>query len=185
MKNVRITLMSLTLICLSVAASAQTSRGNLMIGGTASFVSTKQGDAKSTDLDFSPNAGYFIKDALALGARVNIGSSTMEEGIIEVESSSFALSPFARYYFLGAGQKINVFADASYSFGTSKVENGSSSFSGFTIAAGPAFFLTNNVAMEFTLGYNSMKMEDVDDRSNSIGFGAGFQIHLGKNKKAK
>ncbi|HEY0680084.1 MAG TPA: hypothetical protein VGD17_17490, partial [Chitinophagaceae bacterium] len=71
-------------------------------------------------------------------------------------------------------------ADASYGFGSVKYDGGDAiGVSQFAIAAGPAIFLTPNTALEITVGYNSSKIEDDDERTNSFQFGVGFQIHLG------
>ncbi len=76
---------------------------------------------------------------------------------------------------------LNIFADASYGFGSSK-EKGSTSVSGnyYQIKAGPAFFLTPNTALELALYYKSDGGDAYpSDRRNNFGLSAGFQIHLG------
>mgnify|MGYP002778328084 FL=1 len=173
-----------TVLCvalLAVTAQAQINKGQVLAGGTISFESTKRGDNyKSTDLTFAPNLGYFFINNLAGGLRIHLNSSTSEVGIVEVESSSTAVAPFLRYYFLPAGRTINVFADAAYGAGNNKVEEEKQSFNYYSLSAGPAVFLTSNVALEATLGYNSSKAEDDRDRTNTFGINLGFQIHLGK-----
>lgn len=162
---------------------AQVNKGQWLVGGNVGFNSEKWGDAdenKVTTLTFSPNAGYFFIDKLAGGLRVSFTSEKAKSD--DKAYSTLLIAPFARYYFLPAAQKVNIFADASYGFGSAGSEE-KSSVSGFTIAAGPAVFLTPNTALEFTLGYQSLKIEDVDDRRNSFGVNVGFQIHLGAGKK--
>ncbi len=162
---------------------AQVNQGQWLVGGNASFSSSKLGDFKTTTFEFAPNAGYFFINNFAGGLRVNVQSVKEElDGGQDGKSSSTMVAPFVRYYFLPAAQKVNVFADASYGFGSMKSDGSSSrSISGFSVMAGPAIFLSPNTALEITLGYNSTKMENVDDRQNTLQFGAGFQIHLGKS----
>lgn len=166
---------------LATITHAQINKGQVLAGGSVSFESTKRGENfKSTDLNFAPNVGYFFINNLAGGLRLALNSSTSETGIIEIESSSTAVAPFLRYYFLPASRKINVFADAAYGAGSAKVEEQKEGFNYYSIAAGPAVFLTRNVALEATLGYNSSKFEDDRERTNTLAVNLGFQIHLGK-----
>jgi hypothetical protein len=163
---------------------AQVNKGQWLVGGNTGFSSSKTGDYKTNTIEFSPNAGYFFVNNFAGGLRVNIQSVKEEVGDLDDKYSTTTVAPFVRYYFLPATQKVNVFADASYGFGSMKSDGSDSrSVSGFGIMAGPAIFLSPNTALEVTLGYNSMKMEDADDRTNTFQFGVGFQIHLGKGTK--
>lgn len=162
---------------------AQINKGQWLVGGTLGFQSSKQGDAdenKVTTLTLSPNAGYFFIDKLAGGLRVSFESEKNKSE--DDATSTLLVSPFVRYYFLDAAEKVNVFADASYGFGSTG-QSDKASLSGFAFTAGPAVFLTPNVALELGLTYRSLKVEDVDDRNNTFGAQVGFQIHLGGGKK--
>ena len=162
---------------------AQVNKGQWLAGGNVGFSSEKWGDAdanKVTRFNFSPNAGYFFIDQLAGGLRVTFESEKAKSD--DKAESTLIIAPFARYYFLPAVQKVNIFADASYGFGSTGTDD-KSSLSGFSIAAGPAIFLTPNTALEFTVGYQSYKVEDIDDRKNSFGVNIGFQVHLGGGAK--
>lgn len=162
---------------------AQVNKGQWLVGGNVSFSSDKWGDddaSKSTSFDFSPNAGYFFIDKLAGGLRLTFSSDKVKSA--DKANTTLLVAPFARYYFLPAAQKVNILADASYGFGSTGTSD-KASLSGFTLAAGPAIFLSPNTALEFTVGYQSYKLEDVDDRRNSFGVNVGFQVHLGGGKK--
>lgn len=168
---------------ITVAASSfgQINKGQFLVGGNVSFESQKSGDddnSKTTSFQFSPNAGYFFINNLAGGARVSF-STFKEEG--EDAFNSFLFAPFVRYYFLPAAQKVNILADASYGLGSMK-QGDSESFNQFSVAAGPVVFLSPHTALEFTLQYRSAGGDAYggDDRLNSFGVNAGFQIHLGK-----
>lgn len=159
------------------SAFAQINKGQWLVGGNAGFESWKQGDAKGTNFELAPDAGYFFAKQFAGGLRASIASSK-DEGDDEA-FSSFLVAPFLRYYFMPADKKVSIFADAAYGFG-SQGAGEKQSVNGFKVMAGPAVFLSPNTALEFTLGYQSYKWENADDRSNSFGVNVGFQIHLGK-----
>ena len=160
------------------AGFSQISKGQWLVGGNAGFASEKQGDDKSTTITISPNAGYFFIDHFAGGLRVNF-QSTKPKGVSA--TSLYSIAPFVRYYFLPTGQKVNVFADGEYGFGSYKPGGGSSaSLNEFAISAGPAIFLSPNTALEFALGYSSYGGKAYgDDRQNTFGLKIGFQVHLG------
>lgn len=160
---------------------AQVNKGQWLVGGNVGFETQKFGDNdnyKSTSFNFNPNAGYFFIDNLAGGLRLTLATDKPKG---QDASSRFLIAPFARYYFLPAAQKVNVFADASYGFGSMKDGN-SESFNQFAFMAGPAVFLTPNTALEFALQYRSEGGDAYggDDRLNNFGVNIGFQIHLGK-----
>ena len=173
----------------AASAQANISKGDWLAGGNAGFSHTKEGDYKTTDVELSPNVGYFFMNNLAGGLRAGVGSSKSEMGNSESTTSGFHIGPFVRYYFLPGTQKINVFADAMYGFGQTKHESdlgeGKAKYSQFGIMAGPAIFLTPSTALEIGVGYNSQKVKDADDASNTIGVNIGFQIHLGGNGAKK
>jgi hypothetical protein len=174
----------LSMVLLIQTSFAQVNKGQWLVGGSTTFTSTSQGDYSNTNFDFSPNVGYFFMNNFAGGLRLGF-MSDKDKG--DDATSSFNIAPFLRYYFLPAEKKVNVFGDASYGFGSYNSGGGEGdskmNSSNFSIAAGPAIFLTPHTALEFALSYNSMKFEDVADRYNTIGFNVGFQIHLGKAKK--
>ena len=169
-------------ICLIVAVTAmtqaQTSKGNLLLGGNAGFSSEKTGDADAiTNITVNPNLGYFLMDNLAVGGRLGLGSQKAGD----VTTTGFSFAPFARYYFLSIGSKAKLMADASFGLGSVKVGDADAiSSTNWGIAAGPALFLNSHTALEFTLSYGSVKVKDADDATNTFGVNVGLQIHFGK-----
>jgi hypothetical protein len=178
-------LIAACLLVSSNAIFAQVNKGQWLAGGNIGFESQKHGDGKATSFNFSPDAGYFFIDNFAGGLRVDF--SSYKEKDADDATTSFSLAPFVRYYFLPAAQKVNVFADASFGFGSRGADE-KESFNEFGIMAGPAVFLTPNTALEFALYYKSAggdayKIGTDDDRFNRFGVNIGFQIHLGGGKK--
>jgi hypothetical protein len=182
-KTMKKVLIAAFLLVSSNAIFAQVNQGQWLVGGSADFNFGKQGDTKTTMINVAPDAGYFFIDQLAGGLRLDFGYDKTKTKTSETSSTSFGLAPFVRYYFMPSGQKVNVFADGSYGFGSYKPKGGSSaSINYYAIKAGPAVFLTPNTALEFAVYYKSYGgdfYEVAGDRYNQFGLGIGFQIHLG------
>ncbi len=188
------------LFSITSASFAQINKGQWLVGGNISY-STSKNDVTNTkhritNFQISPNAGYFIIDKLAVGARVNLSrvKNEVEQNVYtESTNNGISLSPFVRYYFLPKAQKINLFADAGYAYGRSKYtteligrvpQSGTSTLKGdfhsYYISAGPALFLTPKTAIELTLNYNYSKQKDYEYSNKGFMAGIGVQIHLGK-----
>src|SRR5688500_17529172 len=100
MKNCFILLFALVII--STCVHAQTSSGNMMLGGGLEFNSVSyqdKGRNEESTVTFSPGFGFFISDNLAVGSTLTLsfGSAGMPASD-KVKRSSYALGPFARYY---------------------------------------------------------------------------------------
>lgn len=174
------------LLILAHTGFSQVYKGQWLVGGNAAFETGKVGDSdesKFTSFSFSPNVGHFFINNFAGGVRLSVESTKFKEQ--DDASSSILFAPFVRYYFLPAAEKVNIFGDASYGFGSMKDFGESEGFNQFSISAGPAVFLTPNTALEFALQYRSAGGDAFggDDRQNNFGLNIGFQIHLGNATK--
>lgn len=175
MKKLFLHLVIICVLLLTLTAQAQTSKGSWLIGGSASFVSSKTGDFDQTDVSISPGAGYFFANNFAAGAGISFASSKQEG---DDATTLFSFNPFLRYYFLDIGPKAKLFGNGSFGFGSAKILGDSESFTSWEIAAGPAIFINQHVAIELSLAYGSVKFNDSDDATNAFGAKVGFQIHL-------
>jgi hypothetical protein len=187
-----ITLLFLTVI-ITITANSQITKGGFLIGGNIGFSSTKFkrpdiSNAITNNFFISPGIGYFIIDKLAAGIRLNFTSSHEKAGTIDQSYTNTTLSPFARYYFLPVNKMVNAFINLSYNNSRTKFSNQSTPSTilkryEYTIAAGPSIFLNQQIALEFTAGY---QWSSAKGRSNSketqFNTGLGLQIHLGKIK---
>ncbi len=176
--NMKKILLSVAVLALGFAASAQTEKGRWLVGGNAGFTSTKSpgGEGSSStvsNFSINPTAGYFVADNVAAGAGIGFTSATGGY-------SSIAATPFVRYYFLPIGDNAKLFANGAFGFGSVKPNSGasSSSFTAWEISAGPAFFLTKSVALETVLAYGQQKPKGVS-ATKEFGVKVGFQILLG------
>jgi len=181
------------LLALTATAFTQISKGQFLIGGNINFESTKDensvnGTHESTNYFISPNIGYFIINKMAIGLRIDFRSYNSKSQNLETHYINTSISPFLRYYFLPLQRKVNAFIDASYIHDKSKWSSDSNpayfvKTKGYYFSGGPSIFLTDQIALEFTLGYRHTKSDDFGDtRVNKFSSGFGLQIHFGKIK---
>ena len=177
----------LSFICFSFNSFSQLNKDQWLIGGNASFSYVQYGDVRFTSLQLAPSSGYLIADKFAGGIRMNFERTT-HYYVQKYRSTDAIIFPFLRYYFLPKVRKVNIFADASYGFGW-----GNANFFGvqrkykytssnFAFMAGPAIFLNEHTSLELTIAYSYTNRGKIDSiPTNTLQFGVGFQIHLGKH----
>lgn len=174
---------------------AQINKGQYMVGGNISFDISNGGfgnDLNVQNFKAAPNVGYFFIDKLAAGLDISLDSRrNRSNGYTHSKSFGYTISPFVRYYALPASSRFNVFAEATYGlgettgksdyYGKNKSKNQSYSFS-----AGPVYFVTPNIGIEFNVGYYNTSYKDNGPGKvvyKGIQTGLGLQIHLGNRKK--
>lgn len=154
------------------------SKGDVFTTGSFGFSSSKQGNVKSTNINFSPSVGYFLTENVALGGRLNFSNNKVEATLGEFNSSGFGAEVFGRYYFTPAS-KFSVFGELAAGIGNSKNEdafgneNKTKSY-GINAGLGLHYFLNSNFAIQAGwtgLGYNSSK-PDISgaDSTNTFNF---------------
>lgn len=193
-----VTIFALALIC--SGAYAQFNQGRILAGGAIGFSATttkaKSNSATNTlyhntSFTVMPNVGYFVIDKLAVGAGLGLGVHSQKgDGNSNYKSTntSFALTPFARYY-LDPG----IFFQAQVGFGSesdkTKLDGSNTTTTtkygvfDWAVAAGYAYFLNDNVAIEPMIGFKSHSLNDKDADVKAIESGLfiniGFQVYLG------
>lgn len=188
-------LLTLCILFLLAKADAQITKGNWLVGGNFSYSKDKSMgndviNSKSRTVDIMPNAGYFVVDKLALGARLNVGSSKQKypqaQGQNVITQNSFGVGPFIRYYLLKPDKIVNIFSEGGIVYETLTSKN-SGSVQGReksilkTAAIGAVVFLNSAVGLEVKFGYSNLKVFNKDAREKNIQLNLGFQIHLEKN----
>ncbi len=170
---------------------SQITKGNWLVGGNGEFYSytaqytapTYSNEASYTQIDLSPNIGYFVADKLAFGIRPTFSSikgKVTTSGGLATNVQRYWIGPFGRYYFLPDDNPVNIVTDVSYQYGFfGGISKGN--LSAFSAMAGPVVYFNSSVGIEFLLGYSASK-EDVEgyQKETRKGFqiGIGFQIHL-------
>jgi len=155
-------------------ARAQVEKGYNLLGGSGRIGL----DSDLFSICLSPDLGWFIRDRLAVGGNLSFYVSDTEN------STSFNLSfgPFARYYFGNARTKVFVHGGFglstdtyTYNYNGNKEKNTDTDLY-LDLRGGVAFFITDQVALEAALVYQSYQI--LDEFSGSFGITAGFQIHI-------
>jgi outer membrane protein len=189
------------MLCASVAAFAQFEQGRMLVGGSLGFDTQKETDKYGstsqkygtyTSFSLAPQFGYFIIDNLAVGGTIDLSLSKFKPEDDDVEgrtSTSIEIQPTVRYY-LPQG----IFFQGQFGIGTQKTkyteENISEEYkdaiTSFGVAAGYAFFLNDNIAIEPLVGYarRTEKEKDSSPTYKEIYSGlflrVGIQVYLDK-----
>ncbi|MBT1708519.1 outer membrane beta-barrel protein [Fulvivirgaceae bacterium PWU5] len=198
----------LFLICVLAAgmagyAQAQTTAGNMMLGGTFMYRSEKQEtpaeDAKRNTFTFAPQFGYFVADNLAVGLGLDLTTVKIDQPDgDEDKSTEFLFEPFARYYMFTSNDKFAFYAEGALGFGSTKVEpdgddEQKSSMFRFRVSPGFSYFFNEKWALDFQLSGISYTSENPntdsdadDDKINTFEFGVsslspqlGFRYFIG------
>jgi outer membrane protein len=199
MRNLKFITIGLVLFCFSLTLKGQTEIGNVLIGGgtnmNLSFMNSKwktddiSGDAgKATNLELTPQIGYFVSDGLALGVQLPISYSAEEDESNEkFSTTSLAFVPFIRYYF-GTGI-VKPYIHGGLGFGTlnmkykpnfGSTESMSAGMFLFEMGGGLNYFISDNVALDFGLGYAYASAKPYEDNNvNYRNISAGVGITLG------
>ena len=176
---------------------AQINKGQYMAGGSFSFKYDNGGlgnDLHVQTFSGVPKVGYFVADKLAGGLNISLTTyKNRSNGTTFTKSFGYSVAPFVRYYVLPTPNRFNVFAEGSYGWGQATSRQfpyGKEKYNtqSYSFSAGPVFFVTPNVAIEFNVGYynNSVrgtKPSTGEIITKGIQTGLGLQIHLGRGKR--
>lgn len=166
----------LTFMAIGLAASAQTEQGNYLVGGNFILNTPKN----NTQIAFTPSAGYFVINNLAVGANLNLSYTKTT-----AKTTGLGIGPFARYY-LGT-LNIRPFGEADFNFTSTKTKvstvSTSSNGTNFFLGAGLAAFINRNVAVEGLAGYSHSNYSH-SNGSGGFNLRIGFQVYLSKAQVA-
>ena len=180
-------ILSVTAVCAIIfSASAQTEKGTFLLGGTASYQSTKSdadGAKADQNLNLVPNLGYFVADNFALGTGVGYNYSKVGTASPVGQNEAVAVRPFGRYY-VNLSEQFKFFGQASVpmAFGTVKATDangdagdkvGTSTSIGVALSPGFAYFPTKKIGIEFAFQGASYNNYSVEDANNNDINGAG------------
>ena len=148
-------------------------KGDLFVSGSVGFNSSKTGDAKSNDLNFSPSVGYFISENIALEVNLMIGSG---EDVADNKTTDLGAGLGATYFFTPASQ-FSFTVGAGFGYANSKIEydgGGEDKVDSFRFAVAPGvhYFVSDKFALRASVGalsYASSKVDGADDATNNFG----------------
>lgn len=152
-------------------------KGNWIVGGAIGSTGYSFED-KSFNINFSPRAGYFISDGIAIGLELGTGLTTHKG---TKNDWNYKVMPFARYYFPeGASETGRFFGQGGVGISGTDGATSDTSFA-FAVNAGYSHFVSRSVALEAIVGYNYSKSNQANATAqNGLGLSLGFQIFLGK-----
>jgi hypothetical protein len=148
------------------AASAQITKGTILLNGASSFDYTSYNEDAGDFNEFTVGVkgGYFFMDNLAVGLTLGYFKNS------EADDAVTAVGLFGRYYVNG---KIILGA------GFQSIDDGTLKGSAIPLEVGYAVFLNDAVAIEPTLNYN---MYGGDYEGAAFGLNVGISVYLGRGE---
>lgn len=164
-----------SLMIAATTALAQTSSGNMMIGGSLDFASDSRQSGSANDVNsitFSPSFGYFFRENFAVGTSLTLGSTRIGTGSAKTVTSTFAVGPFVRYYIFTANDRFAFFGQAGLTFGSGRTDPPAgavtkNTFISFSVAPGAAYFFTDHWAMELSILGLAISSSDPDTANDN------------------
>ncbi|HLT71738.1 MAG TPA: outer membrane beta-barrel protein [Cyclobacteriaceae bacterium] len=155
---------------LAGSSFAQIEQGTVLVGPSTNLGFTSSSfdgaDSNLTTFNIDLAAGYFVIENLAVG--LSFGYLKVKyEDIIDESTTSFGL--FGRYYVNG-----KIFVGAGYS---SSKSGDSDAFGSLPLEVGYAAFITDNIAVEPSFGY---ELGLGDNDTNTFGLNVGFMLYLNR-----
>lgn len=157
----KVLLIAAIAVC-SLKASAQTEQGNILLGGSVNYTSTKSDadDAEAVNtFSIMPQVGYFVADNIAVGTGIGYMSIRTDFPVVDnVKLNAFAIAPFGRYY-KSISDQFKFFGQLAVpmAFGTLDAdadEDLKTTSVGVSLSPGFAFFPTKKFGIE--LGFSGI-----------------------------
>lgn len=170
----------------TTAVYAQTSSGNMMVGGSINFSSSSREGGSLNDyssFSVSPSFGYFISDNFAVGTSLTIATSRTGTGSAKTTSNSFGVGPFARYYKFTSDDRFAFFGQAGLSFSSGKTDPAFGNVTNnnalsLSIFPGAAYFFNEHWAMELSItGFQVISSDPDTDNPDDKTTTVNFSIH--------
>ncbi|UEG53471.1 hypothetical protein LLH06_00575 [Mucilaginibacter daejeonensis] len=167
-------------LLLSVSASAQIQKGNVLVGGDLANLNLGLDNSKRVSFDIMPKAAWFVQDNLALGGYVRFGIDGAKNS---ATTTRYGIGALGRYY---AGPEMEVvkhgrfFGEVNVGVGGVNVSDGGGKTNGLDLGFGPgfAYFITPNVGLETLLKYQGVIGFGSATTQNALNLSFGFQIYL-------
>jgi len=188
-------------IAMATASYAQTKKGNIVLsGGTElQFNSSNEkyiyngetgSEYKMSSLSLSPSFAYFLADNLAIGLTGTIEFTTNKhQGGDKYVSNSSTILPTVSYYFPVEGKIRPIVHIAAGLFSqrtryipisSSDITTSRSGFA-FNLGGGIAYFIKENISIDFGLSYTSYKLSgsaNVENKQTKFGSDIGLSIYF-------
>lgn len=203
MKNLMKLFMVAVVYTMATSSFAQTQKGNIVLsGGTGlQFISSNvkyiydgktDGEYRTSSLSFTPSIAYFIADDLAIGLSsvFSVTTHKQEDGDKNI-SNSITILPTVLYYFPIEGKirPIAQIAAGLYSqthkYIPKSGSDNKSSASGIAlnVGGGIAYFIKENISLNFGLSYTMVNLTESDDnkvkmKQGNFGSNVGISVYF-------
>lgn len=128
----------------------------------------------------SPLLGYFVADNLEVTGAFYYLTGSADSGGTSVDLSGSGLNLAGRYFFSQAGSSpVIPFADVTVQRLSFDMGPSSTTITRFLIGGGVKYFVTDNFALEASLGYNIAKLKTGAGGVSTTGDVSGFQLGAG------
>lgn len=166
------------LVLMATNTFAQTEKGNWLVGGMVGL-ETQTG---TSNITFSPNVGYFIKNNFVAGVDLGLSSTKVNTQT----TTDIDLGPFARYYFGHAN--FRPFTMLKISYLTENVKDSDPTDIsitqigfGYILGVGGSAFISPDVSFDGMFGYRYSQYETAES-SKGLSLKFGFQVYLNTHK---
>jgi hypothetical protein len=170
----------------AVKVNAQLQKGNVLVGATLANFNIGLNAGNAFNINITPQAAWFIKDGLAVGAYINLGASGSKG---TAPTTTYGFGGLGRYYVndpnINLTKKTRFFLEVNVGFqgiNVSELKNNTNGL-GFGFGPGIAHFVTPNIGLEVLLKYNGVAGFGSSAYQNNLNLSFGFQIYL-PGKKA-
>ncbi len=169
----RTVLLSILFGILLRTLSAQPAEGNWLLGGDMRFQVNLTEESVS-GLTISPVAGYFVSDRLALGSGLGLARARQNGSPF----ASLQLSPFLRYYFPTADDRISFLLEGSSLYSFARFEDSNTSALRISAGGGINYFLTPQLALEALVSAHLLTgLGETPSSRVSYGLRTGLQVY--------
>ena len=174
------------LLLLTNKSFCQTEQQNFIAGGGFDMTFSQQDSNRIFTMNIAPSFGYFVAKNLMLGFALGIGITS--DNRARGGENRFFLNtlfvPTVRYYFLKGKLKPFLYGKFGYISTTAIIRGNTGNVDGITGGGGIGFdyFVTKNLAVECTFGYNGSKLSNRSLNSQT-GISFGLQYFFTKPKK--
>lgn len=165
--------LSIAMVVAGAAAYAQVNKGNIFLGGTVYFENSDNGVASNGVFGLGANGGYFLKDGLAVGAKVGFQGED-KNGIRSGNNSELSFGLFGRKYMeLASG--FYLYANAGFDYMIRKTATDADN-NGFMVAAEPGFAWFPNAHWGVHMGLGNWIYYYNNSDAKTSGFGIAPQV---------
>lgn len=180
----KFTLAILAVCALFFSASAQIQQGNMMVGADIAELNLGLNEGGAFSFRLNPKAAFFIRSGLALGAYLNFGLFSPEDGGTDVD---YGIGALGRYYIHDPNTEVilnsRFFAEATVGIEGNNPSSGENTNGlGLSIGPGWTYFVTPNIGVEALLKYRGIIGFGSRATTSNLNLEIGFQIYLSKDR---